>query len=100
MGFPAWCSAVGSGVFGVLALVVRATKRDNHQAGPLDDRPAPWVDPSKPLPERIAAMQKAHVSKYHHASAPPKTTPSVRVLTERQWTNRAALYDWEDHDTA
>lgn len=99
MPFVAWCGAVGSAVFGVLALVVRATKRGTDEAGPLDTRPSPYIDPSK-LPERIAAMQRAHVSRYHHASAPPKTTPTVRVLTERQWANRAALYDWEDHDTA
>lgn len=99
MGFPAWCGAVGSVCFGVLGLVVRATRRDTDQTGPLDTRPSPYVDPSR-RPEAIAAMQRAHISRYHHQGAPPRTpSVTVRILTERQWVNRAALYDW-DTETA
>lgn len=96
MGFPAWCGAVGGGVFGVLALVVRATKNnDTDQAGPLDTRPSPYIDPSK-LPRTISALRRAHISHYHHQAAPPRQpVVTVRILTERQWANRAALYDWE-----
>lgn len=99
MGFPAWCGTVGGFCFGVLALVARATKNDADQAGPLDTRPSPYIDPSR-LPDAIATMQRAHISKYHHQGAPPRTpSVTVRILTERQWTRHAALYDW-DTDTA
>lgn len=100
MGFPAWCGAVGGICFGVLALVIRATNHDDTtQARPLDTRPSPYIDPSK-LPETISALRRAHISRYHHQAAPPRQpVVTVRILTERQWTNRAALYDW-DTETA